>query len=65
MRPKPFGLFGTGDDTENCAHLDAHVSDWMDWQDRAAIMEFDGRMNCAEAESAAAKAIRLDDRRSK
>lgn len=60
-----FGLFGTGDDTENCAQLDAHVSHWMDWQERAAIIEYDGGMTRAEAESAAAKVIRLDERRGK
>jgi hypothetical protein len=59
-----FGLIGTGGDTENCAQLDAHVSDWMDWQERAAIMEYDGVMTRAEAENAVAKVIRLDERRS-
>ena len=58
-----FGLFGTGGDAEERADQDAHVSDWMDWQERAAIMEYDGGMTFAEAESAAAKIIRLDERR--
>jgi hypothetical protein len=44
---------------------DAYVSDWMDWQERSAIMEYDGGMTRAEAESAAAKVIRLDARRVK
>jgi hypothetical protein len=60
-----FGLFGTGGDVGNRIHQDAHVSDWMDWQERSAIMEYDGGMTRAEAESAAAKVIRLDGRRSK
>ena len=60
-----FGLFGTGGDVGNRTDLDAHVADWMDWQERAAIMEYDGGMTRAEAESAAAKVIRLDARRVK
>ncbi|MBY9067628.1 hypothetical protein K1X12_12015 [Hyphomonas sp. WL0036] len=60
-----FGLFGTGDDAEKCACRDAHVSDWMDWQERAVIMEYDGGMARAKAESAAAEIIRLDERRNK
>lgn len=60
-----FGLIGTGGDAENCAHLDAHVSDWIDWQERAAVMEYDGAMTRTDAESGAAKVIRLDERRSK
>jgi len=50
-----FGPIGTGGDAENCAPLDAHVSDWTDWQERSAIMEYDGGMTSAEAESAAVK----------
>lgn len=42
-----FGLFGTGGDVGICAHLDAHVAAWMDWQERAAIMENDGGMTRA------------------
>jgi hypothetical protein len=59
-----FGLIGTGRDAEEPADQDAHVSDCMDWHERAAIMEYDGGMTRAEAESAAAKIIRLDARRS-
>ena len=29
---------------------DAHVSDWVDWNERAAIMEYDGGLTRAEAE---------------
>ena len=60
-----FGLIGTGGDAENCTPLDAHVSRWMDWQERAAIMEYDGGIARTDAEGAAAKVIRLDERRGK
>ena len=60
-----FGLFGTGKDAENCTDLNAHVSEWTDWQERAAIMEYDGGMTRVEANSAAAKVIRQDARRMK
>jgi hypothetical protein len=61
-----FGLIGTGGgDVGNRTELDAHVADWMDCQERAAIMQYDGGMTRAEAESAAAKFIRLDERRNK
>jgi hypothetical protein len=53
-----FGLIGTGGDVGNRTELDAHVADWTDWQERAAIMEYDGGMTRAEAESAAAKVDR-------
>jgi len=59
------GLIGTGGDAENCAQLAAHVVQWMDWQERSAIMEYDGGMTRTDAESAAAKVIRLDARRSR
>jgi hypothetical protein len=42
---------------------DAHVSDWVDWEERAAIMEFDGGMTRQEAEVAANNVIRLKERR--
>ena len=32
---------------------DAHVSDWVDWNERAAIMEYDGGLTRAEAERSA------------
>ena len=57
-----FGLVGTGHETEECGQHDAHVSDWTDWQERAAIMEYDGGAPRAEAEKAAAEVIRLDER---
>lgn len=60
-----FGLIGTGGDAEKRADQDAHVSDWMDWQERAAIMEYDGGMTRANAEGVSAEIIRLDERRSK
>lgn len=60
-----FGLFGTGGDVGNRTDLDAHVSDWMDWQERVAIMEYDGGMTRAESEIAAGEIIRLDERRNK
>tara|TARA_R110000751_G_scaffold80214_15_gene161904 strand:+ start:20408 stop:20692 length:285 start_codon:yes stop_codon:yes gene_type:complete len=59
------GTFGTGAEAENgFGQHDAHVSDWVDWNERAAFMEYDGGMTRAEAESAAAVIIRLDDRTS-
>lgn len=60
-----FGTFGTGEADENCANPDAYVSNWMDWQERAAIMEYDGGMTRSNAETAAAEIIRLDERRGK
>jgi hypothetical protein len=36
-------------DTEIHKH-DAHVSDWVDWNERAAIMEYDGGLTRQEAE---------------
>lgn len=33
--------------------LDAHVSHWMDWQERAAIREYDGGLRRPEAEAGA------------
>ncbi len=44
---------------------DAHVAAWVEWNERAAIMEYDGGMTRAEAENVAAKVIRLDKRREK
>lgn len=32
---------------------DSHVTDWVDWLERAAIMEFDGALNRQRAENAA------------
>jgi hypothetical protein len=32
---------------------DVHISDWVDWNERAAIMEYDGGLTWAEAERAA------------
>lgn len=42
---------------------DEHISDWMDWQERAAIMEYDGGMSRKEAETEAGNIIRLQERR--
>jgi len=42
---------------------DAHVSDWVDWDERAAIMEYDGGMTRQDAEVAASNVIRLKERR--
>jgi hypothetical protein len=42
---------------------DAHISDWVDWNERAAIMECDGGMSQKEAEVAASNVIRLKERR--
>jgi hypothetical protein len=58
-----FGLFGTGGDVGNRTHLEAQVADWMDWQERAAIMEADGGMTGANAKGPAAKIIRLYESR--
>lgn len=44
---------------------DAHQSLWTDWQERAAIMEYDGGLTRTEAESAATDVIRLEERRIK
>lgn len=41
------------DDTKYFAHSDSQFSDWMDWQERAAIMQYDGGMTRAEAEAGA------------
>tara|TARA_R110002110_G_scaffold394957_1_gene609241 strand:+ start:3931 stop:4218 length:288 start_codon:yes stop_codon:yes gene_type:complete len=61
--PAGIGTPGTLARLEACEQYDAHVSDWMEWEERAAIMEYDGGLTRAEAESAAAKVIRLDERR--
>lgn len=53
MRPKPFGLFGTGDDTEYFAHSDSQFLAWIDWQERAAIMEYDQWVRRMDAEASA------------
>jgi hypothetical protein len=42
---------------------DAHVSDWVDWNERSAIMEYDGGMSRKEAEMGAGNVIRLKERR--
>jgi hypothetical protein len=34
---------------------DAHVSDWVDWNERAAIMEYDGGLMRVEAETVASE----------
>jgi hypothetical protein len=47
------------------AQIDAHVSDWMDWQERAAILEYDREMAGTNAKGAAGEIIRLDERRNK
>lgn len=39
--------------------LDAHVSDWMDWQERAAIMSFDGCEQRQEAKIEAIQTVKL------
>ena len=49
-------------DTETHEH-DAHVSDWADWNERAAIMEYDEGMSRKEAEAEAGNVIRLKERR--
>jgi hypothetical protein len=46
------GTFGTGAEVENgCEQHDAHVSDWVAWNERAAIMEYDGGLTRTEAEA--------------
>ncbi|WP_373089358.1 hypothetical protein [Sneathiella sp.] len=58
------GTFGTGAEQENgVGQHDAHVSDWMELEERAAIMEYDGGMSRKEAEVAANNIIRLKERR--
>jgi hypothetical protein len=37
---------------------DAHVSDWYDWEERAAIMEYDGGLSRADAERSASELLR-------
>lgn len=60
-----FGTFGTREDAEKYAPLDAHVSDWMSWHERAAIMEYDGGIARHTAQHMAAEIIRFQPRRSR
>lgn len=49
---------------EGSEQHDAHVAVWMDWQERAAIMEFDGELQRSDAEVAASNIVRLKEFRS-
>jgi hypothetical protein len=61
--PTGIGTPGTLARLEASDQYDAHVFDWMDWEERAAIMEYDGGMSRKEAEVAASNVIRLKERR--
>jgi hypothetical protein len=48
--PSPWNAEKTDVPSAEDRQHDAHVSDWVDWSERAAIMEYDGGLTRAEAE---------------
>lgn len=56
--PTKGGSVGSvGTHVEQTQFFDAHVAQWIAWNERAAIMEFDGGAGRREAEREAAKAV--------